>query len=214
MKNVFLIADLHFGDSDVINLIKDDGHPLRPFKSIEEHDATLIENWNRVVTHPSDKVYVLGDVAQKRKDIENFGKLNGKKILIKGNHDIYEMKEYAKYFKDIRATHRLDNGILMSHIPVHSSTFGKAHKVNVHGHIHDKRVKHAVDTFGTWDFSENAIGTWVGNIDKRYFCVSCEHINYTPMELGAIEIEVFGLESREKVLDELAKQAQDLNMGY
>ena len=174
MKNVFLIADLHFGDSDMVTLVKEDGHPIRPFKSVEEHDATLFENWNKVVTHPSDKVYILGDVAQKRKDIENFGKLNGKKILIKGNHDIYEMKEYAKYFKDIRATHRLDNGILMSHIPVHPSTFGKAHKVNVHGHIHDKRVK---DAYGL-------------HIDGRYFCVSCEHINYTPMELGAIEIEM------------------------
>jgi calcineurin-like phosphoesterase family protein len=200
MKNIFLIADLHFGDEDMCTLVKDDGHPIRPFKSVEEHDAALIENWNKVVTHPSDKVYVLGDVAQKRKDIENFGKLNGKKILIKGNHDIYEMKEYAKYFKDIRATHRLDNGILMSHIPVHSSTFGKAHKINVHGHIHDKRV---MDYFRV-----------TPEKDPRYFCVSCEHINYTPMELGAVEIEVFGLDTREKVLDELAVQAQELNMGY
>jgi calcineurin-like phosphoesterase family protein len=200
MKNVFLIADLHFGDSDMVTLVKEDGHPMRPFKSVEEHDAKLIENWNKVVTHSSDKVYVLGDVAQKRKDIENFGKLNGKKILIKGNHDIYEMKEYAKYFKDIRATHRLDNGILMSHIPVHSSTFGKAHKINVHGHIHDKRV---MDYFRV-----------TPEKDPRYFCVSCEHINYTPMELGAVEIEVFGFDTREKVLDELTKQAQELNMGY
>jgi len=178
MKNVFLIADLHFGDSDMCSLLKEDGHPIRPFKSVEEHDAALIENWNKVVTHPSDKVYVLGDVAQKKKDIENFGKLNGKKILIKGNHDIYEMKEYAKYFKDIRATHRLDNGILMSHIPVHPSTFGKAHKVNVHGHIHDK-VVHMLD------------GDEFVVPDPKYFCVSCEHINYTPIELGAIEIELF-----------------------
>jgi calcineurin-like phosphoesterase family protein len=203
MKNVFLIADLHFGDEDMCTLVKDDGHPIRPFKSVEEHDATLIENWNKVVTHPSDKVYVLGDVAQKRKDIENFGKLNGKKILIKGNHDIYEMKEYAKYFKDIRATHRLENGILMSHIPVHPSTFGKAHKVNVHGHIHDKRVM-----LGGF----NPMGLII--IDPRYFCVSCEHINYTPMELGAVEIEVFGFDNRAKVLDELAAQAQELKMGY
>jgi calcineurin-like phosphoesterase family protein len=214
MKNVFLIADLHFGDSDMVTLVKEDGHPIRPFKSVEEHDATLIENWNKVVTHPSDKVYVLGDVAQKKKDIENFGKLNGKKILIKGNHDIYEMKEYAKYFKDIRATHRLDNGILMSHIPVHPSTFGKAHKVNVHGHIHDKRVKYAVDTLGTWDFTNSDKLIWNGNIDKRYFCVSVEHINYTPVELGAIELEVFGFDNRTKVLDELTTQAQELNMGY
>jgi calcineurin-like phosphoesterase family protein len=209
MKNVFLIADLHFGDSDMVTLVKEDGHPIRPFKSIEEHDATLIENWNKVVTHPSDKVYVLGDVAQKRKDIENFGKLNGKKILIKGNHDIYEMKEYAKYFKDIRATHRLDNGILMSHIPIHSSSFGKAHRVNVHGHIHDKRVMS--------DSNDVINGSLVPIkiIDTRYFCVSVEHINYTPMELGAIEIEVFGLDyARGKTLYELTTQAQELNMGY
>ena len=207
MKNIFLIADLHFGDEDMCNLIKEDGHPLRPFKSIEEHDAILIENWNKVVTHPSDKVYVLGDVAQKRKDIENFGKLNGKKILIKGNHDIYEMKEYAKYFKDIRGTHRLDNGILMSHVPVHPDTFGKAHKVNVHGHIHDKVVKKLI----TFSSDKDRL---VYAPDKRYFCVSCEHINYTPIELGAVELETIRFYNRDKVLDELAAQAQELKMGY
>jgi len=204
MKRIFIIADLHLGDLDMCRILDGNLFPLRPFKTIEEHDAVLIENWNKVVTHPSDKVYVLGDVAQKKKDLEKFAKLNGKKILIKGNHDIYEMKEYAKYFKDIRATHRLDNGILMSHIPVHSGTFGKAHKVNVHGHIHDKRVLR--DKYFPSD------GTL--EIDPRYFCVSCEHINYTPMELGAIEIEVFGFDYRIRVLDELEKQAQDLNMGY
>jgi hypothetical protein len=174
MKNVFLIADLHFGDSDMVITLDGGTHPIRPFNSIEQHDQAIIDNWNRVVTHPSDKVYVLGDVAQKKKDLENFGKLNGKKILIKGNHDIYEMKEYAKYFKDIRATHRLDNGILMSHIPIHPSTFGKAHKVNVHGHIHDKRVM---------EFKPNNVGY---TIDPRYFCVSCEKINYTPINLEEI----------------------------
>ena len=201
MKNVFLIADLHFGDSDMCSLLKEDGHPIRPFKSVEEHDATLIENWNKVV-NDGDKVYVLGDVAQKKKDLEKFTELHGKKILIKGNHDIYEMKEYAKYFKDIRGTHRLENGILMSHIPIHPSSFGKAHKVNVHGHIHDKRVM---------EFKPDNLGY---TVDPRYFCVSCEHINYTPMELGAIELEVFGFDSRAKSLDELTKQAQQLNMGY
>ena len=182
------------------NLKKADGHPLRPFSTIEEHDETIIANWNKVV--PKDaRVYVLGDVAQKKSDIAKIGRLNGsRKILIAGNHDIYPTSEYLKYFKDIRATHRLDNGILMSHIPVHPSTFGKAHKVNVHGHIHDKRV---MDYFRV-----------TPEIDPRYFCVSCEHIKYTPMELGAVEIKVFGFDSRANTLDELAAQAQELNMGY
>jgi calcineurin-like phosphoesterase family protein len=204
MRPTFVIADLHMGDFDMCSLKKEDGHPLRPFSSIEEHDEAIITNWNKVV--PKDaRVYVLGDIAQNKSDIAKIGRLNGsRKILIAGNHDIYPSSEYLKYFKDIRATHRLDNGILMSHIPIHPSSFGKAHKINVHGHIHDKRVlrdKH-YPSDGTVE------------IDPRYFCVSCEHINYTPIELGAVEIEVFGFENRAKTLNELAAQAQELNMGY
>jgi calcineurin-like phosphoesterase family protein len=197
-RPTFLIADTHFGDFDMCSLKKADGHPLRPFSTVEEHDETIIANWNKVV--PKDaRVYVLGDVAQKKSDIAKIGRLNGsRKILIAGNHDIYPSSEYLKYFKDIRATHRLDNGILMSHIPIHPSSFGKAHRVNVHGHIHDKVVLNNSSKLP----------------DERYFCVSCEHINYTPMELGAIEIEVFGFDSRAKALDELTSQAQELNMGY
>ena len=61
MRPTFVIADLHMGDFDMCNLKKADGHPLRPFSTIEEHDETIIANWNKVV--PKDaRVYVLGDV--------------------------------------------------------------------------------------------------------------------------------------------------------
>jgi len=193
MRPTFIIGDLHMGDEDMCKLVKADGHPLRPFSTIEEHDETIIANWNKVV--PKDaRVYVLGDVAQKKSDISKIGRLNGsRKILIAGNHDIYPSSEYLKYFKDIRATHRLDNGILMSHIPVHPSTFGKAHKINVHGHIHDKRVYRTArypDLDSRWEEY-----VYKNEIDPRYVCVSCEHINYTPTELGAIELEVFKFEN-------------------
>lgn len=192
MKRTFLIADLHFGDSDMCSLVKEDGHPLRPFASVQDHDAYLIEQWNSVVTHPSDKVYVLGDVAQRPKDLENFAKLNGKKILIKGNHDIYEMRYYAKYFKDIRATHRLVHplcdGILLSHIPVHPMTLGeKAHKLNIHGHIHDRVV-----TKKEPDIILDRHVTFTESIDKRYYCVSAERIAYTPMDLEILMDILYG----------------------
>ena len=32
----------------------------RGFSSIEEHDATIIENWNKIVKH-NDCVFLLGD---------------------------------------------------------------------------------------------------------------------------------------------------------
>lgn len=181
MRPTFVIADLHMGDEDMCSLKKADGHPLRPFSSIEEHDETIITNWNKVV--PTDaKVYILGDIAQKKSDIAKIGRLNGsRKILIAGNHDIYPSADYLKYFKDIRATHRLDNGILMSHIPVHPDTFGKAHKINVHGHIHDKTVMKLL-TYGP----DSTRHTYASDI--RYKCVSCEHINYTPMDITEINI--------------------------
>lgn len=180
MGKIFIISDTHFGDEDMCRILDGNTEPLRPFHSIEEHDTAIIDNWNKVVT-ASDKVYVLGDAAQKKKDLANFAKLNGKKILIRGNHDIYELKEYAKYFKDVRATHRLThplcNGILLSHIPVHAMCLGeKAHKLNIHGHIHHKVVMNVN-----------------GNLpDRRYFCVSAERINYTPIELHVVLDILFG----------------------
>ena len=182
MKNIFVIGDLHFGDSDMCTILDGNDAPLRPFSSVQEHDESLIENWNKVVTHPSDKVYVLGDIAQKPKDIDNFSKLMGKKILIRGNHDIYDIKFYSKYFKDIRATHRLDNGLLMSHIPVHPSTFGKAHKLNVHAHLHNKCIMKLL-TYGP-DGTRHTYAP-----DLRYKCVSAEQIGYTPIEITEINIK-------------------------
>lgn len=80
----FLTSDLHFGHRNILHIGKG-----RPFKTIEEHDRALIDNWNSVVTS-GDLVYVLGDfsietnVDEIRKPLS---KLNGQKILILGNHD-------------------------------------------------------------------------------------------------------------------------------
>ena len=52
---VFFTADLHIGHANIIKLNK------RPFKTIEEMDNALIDNWNAKVT-PNDTVYILGDV--------------------------------------------------------------------------------------------------------------------------------------------------------
>lgn len=59
----------------------------RPFDSIEEHDAKLIENWNSVVG-TNDTVFHLGDVlfGGSMKWHEIIGQLNGRIILIQGNH--------------------------------------------------------------------------------------------------------------------------------
>lgn len=70
----------------------------RPFNSVEEMNEALIANWNNKV--PEDGiVFHLGDFAwgtinQWRPIVE---RLNGKIILIKGNHDIKQLKSQAQF---------------------------------------------------------------------------------------------------------------------
>jgi calcineurin-like phosphoesterase family protein len=162
MHNAFLIADPHFSHDNICKFLHDDGSPIRPFKDAAEMDEVMIKNWNEVV-RPVDKVYVCGDLVMKaKKQIHIMDRLNGKKVLIKGNHDIGELKVYLPYFYDIRAFHVLDN-FCITHIPIHPDCLGRF-KGNIHGHIHQRTVM------------LNSAP------DPRYFCISAEQINYTPIE--------------------------------
>lgn len=66
----------------------------RPFKSTEEHDKTLIDNWNSLVGE-KDFVIHLGDFcwARKPEDMREYcSKLKGRIIFIRGNHDKFADK--------------------------------------------------------------------------------------------------------------------------
>jgi calcineurin-like phosphoesterase family protein len=78
---IFFTSDLHFGHE---NIIKYCG---RPWSNVQEMNEALITNWNSRV-QPGDTVYLLGDFAMGQKSNILFRKrLNGKIILIRGNHD-------------------------------------------------------------------------------------------------------------------------------
>lgn len=162
MANRFLISDTHFGHTKMCDFKRDDGSPLRPWATVSEMDEALIENWNKVVK-PGDKVYHLGDVAIPRSGLKCLSRLNGSKILIRGNHDIFKIRDYLQYFKDIRGTAVIERYAL-SHVPVHEKCIERW-KANIHGHLHYKRM-----------LNDD------GSIDKRYLSVCVETIDYRPIE--------------------------------
>ena len=164
----FLIGCTHFGHTKMCEFVRFNGEKVRPFTNSQEMDETLVSNWNGVVT-TTDKVYVLGDVAFSRSNLATMERLNGKKILIKGNHDNLDLKDYVKYFYDIRASHKLDNSVL-THIPIHPESLARW-GLNVHGHLHSNVVKLSLAQIP----------------DHRYFNVSVERINYTPISLEQIK---------------------------
>lgn len=179
-KNVWFISDTHFGHKNIIKFLDNQGKIIRPFSSIEEHDETIIQNWNKVVK-PTDKVYHLGDVAMTQQAVALIDRCNGRKTLVAGNHDIYMSKWYMKFFDNIRSCKVYpDHGIIMSHFPAHSGQLEHRFKFNVHGHLHANHV-----TKRTIDFDE-AFYNYETVKDERYLNICVEHTNYTPLSLEEI----------------------------
>ena len=162
MPNVWLTSDPHYGHSGVCKFMRNDGvTKLRPWDSVEEMDEELIKRHNERVK-PNDKIYFLGDVVINRKHLKTLSRLNGDKILIRGNHDIFKDDEYRVYFRELRAYHIM-NGLIFSHIPIHPDSLARFKK-NVHGHLHSNRV-----------LLPN------GEIDVRYHCVCVEQTDFAPI---------------------------------
>jgi len=75
-------ADLHFGHRNIIDYCD------RPFTDVTEMNDALIQNWNDTVAD-GDTVWIVGDFALGKiaETLPIAGRLNGRKILIAGNHD-------------------------------------------------------------------------------------------------------------------------------
>lgn len=179
MYNVFFAADHHFGHNNIYTQFKlaDGVTPARCFANAAEGDEVMVERHNSVVK-PADRVYFVGDVAMSHRALPILSRMNGRKVLIKGNHDIHKLSHYLPYFDDIRGSHQLD-GILVTHIPVHPDSLARW-GFNVHGHLHANKVMTDVNRSDPYAFINKVP-------DPRYFCVSVEQINYTPISLEEIK---------------------------
>ena len=174
MPAVFLTSDTHFGHAGVCRFTEADGiTKIRPWTDPDEMDEEMVRRWNDRV-RPNDKVYHLGDVVINRKALKIMHRLNGDKVLIRVNHDIFRDDEYRTYFRELRAYHVM-NGMILSHIPLHEASLGRF-GVNIHGHLHSNRVKKArgID-------ARTGATLYSDEIDVRYHCVCVEQTDFTPI---------------------------------
>ena len=168
MPAVFLVSDTHFGHLGVCRFMRKDGvTKLRPWDTPEQMDEEMVKRWNERV-RPNDKVYHLGDVVINRRALPTLARLNGDKVLIRGNHDIFRDDEYRQYFRELRAYHVM-NGMILSHIPIHTESLGRF-GTNIHGHTHANRVMWADPLDGLAE-----------KIDTRYHCVCVEQTDFAPI---------------------------------
>lgn len=134
MSKIFYIADWHYAHANVMH------YDSRPFKSVDEMNEALIKNWNNVVS-PEDTVYILGDMfwCNTTEAINVLDKLNGQKILVKGNHDRCRDLEFNKRFVKIDEYMEIkDDGrdVVLCHYPIpcfKNHFYGWYH---LYGHVH------------------------------------------------------------------------------
>lgn len=119
--SIFAISDLHlsFGSDK----------PMDVFRGWDNHTERLLANWNRLVK-PEDTVVLPGDLSWALKlsdtkaDFEFLKKLNGKKVILKGNHDLWWST--VKKLKEFFAENQIDNVEILFNNTVIAENFALA----------------------------------------------------------------------------------------
>ena len=163
----WFIADTHFFHRRVIE------YSGRPWDTLEHMTEGLIKNWNARVGK-EDRVFVLGDFSfgSKPQIRELVPRLQGKKILIKGNHDMRNgvfyveagfasVSQYPMFYTD--EAHGITQRFLLSHEPIFPEV---GDLINIHGHLHNG-VNHNFYA-------------------PQHYCVSVEQTDYHPITLPEI----------------------------
>lgn len=153
---VRFIADLHFSHENMAR--------RRGFESVYDHDQHIINQWNSVVDK-RDVTYILGDVTMEKKaPYYLLDQLNGVKHVVMGNHDRRQDSRALLNYVDSVSGMVHYKSFFLTHCPVHPAELQYSDvRGNIHGHIHDKEVG-----------------------DERYWCVSCERVDYKPITIEAL----------------------------
>lgn len=174
---IYYISDNHFGHKNVIRFDK------RPFADTTLMDEVLINNWNERVTD-EDMVCIIGDCFWKNEEssVNIIKRLNGKKILIQGNHDRVHGKLRFYYDEILKYEEIVDNGrrVVMSHYPMLFYNAQHYGAIMLYGHVHNTREWKYVEKWKKelWD---DGIPCKIINVG-----VMMTYMNYTPRTLDEL----------------------------
>lgn len=186
---MYFISDTHFHHANIIKLAG------RPFASVQEMNEEMVSRWNAVV-RPDDIVWHLGDFAYgtwKGGDTAAiFARLNGRKHLVKGNHDHDETLnlgwERVVPYHVIKYNHKK---IILSHYPILEWDGCFHGTLHFHGHTHNKSPLEIMEreVFLVKATKVNFPSVEDSRFTKYYNNwrnISAEMINYTPQHIDEL----------------------------
>lgn len=170
---IYFTSDTHFHHSNIINLCD------RPFYNVEQMNQTLIRNWNSYVSN-HDEIYILGDFsfATDGRVNQTLKNLNGKKYLIKGNHDKYLKSDdfdtsLFEWIKDYYVLNYKKVKFILFHYPILEWDGYFKDNIHLYGHVHNSNK----------DNEQNARLKVLG---KRAYNVGVDVNNFFPISIEKI----------------------------
>lgn len=148
---IFFTADWHLGDKRSLL--------FRPFNDVQQMIDQLVDRHNEVVS-PDDLVYHLGDVTWKEAPefLKHVQRFNGRKILLRGNHDqVHSDEGLLKYFDSI-----LPEGYSLK-LKIEGRTYNLNHYPSLGSPVHFNLVGHV---HGAWRVQPNALNV---GVDVHHF---------------------------------------------
>lgn len=163
----YITSDLHFGHTNILKFCPES---RARFPDVQSMTGMMISEWNSIVTD-KDTVYILGDVAfcGADKATEIMNSLNGRKILIEGNHDrkLLKHQPFRDCFVEIHPYLSINysgHKIVMFHYPI--AEWDQMHRgaLHLHGHLHGN--KSGMEKFRCRDMGMDATGKIVLSMEE------------------------------------------------
>ncbi len=170
MSHVYFIGDLHFGHTHIDRF-------RTQFPSEAVHRRFLMDTWAETITK-RDVVYVMGDAAFTQDGLDSIAQLPGRKLLVRGNHDLLPTESYLEVFEEVHGL-LMYKGYWLSHAPIHpSELYGRS---NIHGHCHRGGPSEVHNAWG--DQRGRVIGS-----PATYFNTCAEHLPtpYKPIRMDEL----------------------------
>lgn len=168
MSKHYFIADCHFGHSNIHKKFR------TQFGSDEHHNETIHQNIMNT-GNKTDCLWLLGDIFFKEGEfwrLSAYAKKFQQVYYVLGNHDAKSVVRYAMQHRNISVMGVEQRwGLWISHVPVPDYELYRGNCI--HGHLHGKPIM-----FDNGVYTEQ---------DDRYYCVSCEQVDYKPISLEDIK---------------------------
>ena len=198
--DVKFIADTHFCHPMMVSVREQpDGSTvqLRKFGTMNEHDYALVDAWNEAV-RPKETVFHLGDFGFWKAPVEDlqriFKRLHGRKFLLPGNHDSFEVESFG-WEGVLRGPVRwtADDGanIVGTHHPLREWDGWHHGALHFHGHTHNslpssrRSMDVGIDSIGMWPLNATDLRAYMSQLPELDF----KGVEVDPFEADIVEDE-------------------------